>query len=454
MKKCVIAFIISDGTRKWRSDDEGTVCQSPIESQLGAGKRGVVDMKLHALDPLLYPPEEDILHSENKFIKHFYELIGQSIEPPYAVSIDGVWGSGKTTVMKTLEKELQASSYPTFWFNPWEYRQTQNVVLAFLQCLAGTYKDILKEMKNSTTKIFRVLLEAGMDAGLKMVTSGTLNLKDIKDTLKGIEDKQLPSYERYQNTIETIKSEFGGLVRHISQKHKNRPVIIFFDDLDRCLPEDAIQLLEALKNLFVTRGCNAIFICGIDTHVAKQFIKEHYKGIEEDFSINYFRKIFNLTISMPHNSDIYSLLLNHIKGLFDWDDPQDRKSKPLAEMIESVGRQAQIYSARKYLNIVDNFHVFLTFNPDYRLNLKEDFIVYLLILKEAWQPIFEDLIKSAFNKRSDNMEKLVYDLIVDYRKTDSISFKQRRFLSGRLGTKSKFAQEFLYKWLTSYPTLS
>ena len=104
-------------------------------------------MKLRALDPLLYPIDEDIIQTESSFIEHFYQLITRSIQPPYVVSIDGLWGTGKTTVMKILLEKLKKSGFPVSWFNPWEYRQTDSVVLAFLQCLAAEYKSFLKEKK-------------------------------------------------------------------------------------------------------------------------------------------------------------------------------------------------------------------------------------------------------------------------------------------------------------------
>ena len=160
--------------------------------------------------------------------------------------------------------------------------------------------------------------------------------------------------------VKMIKADFSELIAKISQKHGGKPLIVFFDDLDRCLPDDAIQLLEALKNLFVTPDCNCIFICGIDTRVAKRFIDKHYHGIGENFSIDYFRKIFNLTISMPYSPDIWRLLSKQIRELYGWEDV---KAKELANVIDTWGLQAQIYSIRKYLDIVTDFYVFLKFNP-------------------------------------------------------------------------------------------
>lgn len=412
-------------------------------------------MKLRALDPLLYPVDEDIIHNENSFIEHFYQLITQSIQPPYVISIDGLWGTGKTTVMKILQVKLEESGFPVFWFNPWEYRQTESVVLAFLQCLAAEYKSFLKETNKSGKKILRVLLESGLDVGLKMVTKNNLSLEGIKGSFESTEKDQSPSYEKYENTVEAIKKEFVALIDGISKKHNNNPVVIFFDDLDRCLPDDSIQLLEALKNLFVTKGSKCIFICGIDTRIAKQFISTHYNGIEEIFAINYFRKIFNLTISMPLSLNIYDMLLKYIKEQYEWEDPREEKAESLARMVTETGLQAEIYSRRKYLNIIDNFNTFLEFNPDYKFNPERDFIVYLLVLKEAWQPIYEELIQNALKNRAQMLSPLIIELIANHSiKGKSISKCQEIFLKSYFSSDNFFGKEYLHRWMVKHPTLA
>ena len=135
--------------------------------------------KLRALDPLLYPQHEDMLHQESQFVERFYELITQSIEPPFAISVDGLWGTGKTTVMQMLKRRLHEGDYSTFWFNPWEYRKTKNVVLAFLQSFAAEHKDQIDELQKSGGQMFKVLLKAGIGAALKIYTNGNMSLKDM-----------------------------------------------------------------------------------------------------------------------------------------------------------------------------------------------------------------------------------------------------------------------------------
>lgn len=417
-------------------------------------------MNLCALDPLLYP-ERETLHKD--FIDDLYQLVAHSIQTPYAISIDGLWGTGKTTVMKMLQSKLQEAYYPVFWFNPWEYRQSDNVVVAFLRSLATKNKNLLDEItKRSGMTILAVLAETAMDVGLSKLTDGKIALKDIKESFKSVEENQKFSFTNYDDIVETIKKEFIDLTDRISKQYEGKPVIVFFDDLDRCLPDDAIKLLEALKNLFVTqleapekkRG-NSIFICGIDTHIAKQFIQEHYRGIEETFAINYFRKIFNLTVSMPQSPKIEEVLSEHIKNMEVSDLLSPERTKALAQMVSARGLQMHLSSIRTYLNIVTNFCVFLKFNRKYSFTPEkfdpiDDFTVNLLMVKEAWQPIYEYLIQESLRKLSIDMEELIQYVITQ----KELSAEQKEYFSSYLGKESSFAQENLSEWLAEYPTLA
>ena len=411
--------------------------------------------KLKALDPTLCSIEElqDAFYRENQFVERFYELITTSIQPPYAISVDGLWGSGKTTLMKLLQRRLK-DEYSTFWFNPWEYRKTESVVLAFLRSLAIQHRDVVDELVRQGYTLFHILLEEGIWAGLDFLKVGEFFKKTI-GKLNAASKDQKKAYENYVDNIEVIKKEFKALIDGIGRKYTNKTIIVFFDDLDRCLPEDAIQLLEAVKNLFVIQGCQVIFVCGIDTRVAKQFIKSHYKDLQENFAINYFRKIFNLTISMPYTKNVYTMLLDYIKELYTWDDA---KSDALAKMIYTRGLQAEISSARTYLNIVHNFYTFKQFNAEKpNFSADSEAAIHLLVVKEAWQSLYEELVREALKNRLEIMEKLVGKLLeADAEKTEHrLESEPRAFLKHYfVDSRSAFSRLVLADLLFEYPTLA
>lgn len=167
-------------------------------------------MKLKALDPILYPIEEDLVHQKSNFINNFFKFTTEGIIPPYAISVDGLWGTGKSTLMSLLSKRLENENYPIFWFNPWEYRQSENIVLAFIQKLSVKYHDEIQDLYETGNRLFYTLVETGANAFLKIVTKGTLSLSDLKDSEKSFKSEKKTEYliRDYFDIIESLKNEF------------------------------------------------------------------------------------------------------------------------------------------------------------------------------------------------------------------------------------------------------
>jgi hypothetical protein len=152
---------------------------------------------------------------------------------------------------------------------------------------------------------------------------------------------------------------------------------------------------------------------------------------------------------MPYSSNIKGILLQFINTLYEWDDPEHHKAEALAKMVYTRGLQTQIYSVRRYLEIITNFYTFLKFNPDYEFQPTNDFVTNLLILKEAWQPLYETLVNAALKERS-NMEQLIQSLIDE----EKLFAEQEKFLTAYLGKGTLFAKEHLSTWLAKHPTLA
>lgn len=482
--------------------------------------------ELRALDPLLYPDYDDLLYQNSQFVAHFYTLVTESVCPPFAISLDGLWGTGKTTLMKLLEALLTANfvittpsllalgeegvvsnvleqlktikhqgfttendfvaalhnsigehglnqykslilaqsrsdPYPVFWFNPWAYQEADSIVLAFLQRFADEMLKRVDKAVRGNLKILGTVGLVGFQVALKALPRAIGDVIDAVadlDKIQAAGERLEKDYETYDDIVTAIQDDFKTLITAVSKKNAGKPVFIFFDDLDRCLPDKAIQLLEAVKNLFVVPDTEVIFICGIDTRIAKQFIKSHYKGIEETFAINYFRKIFNLTVSMPYHPGptIHALLTDHITRVYGWKDPT---AVALAEMVSIWGAQAEMASVRKYLNVIHNFYTFLQFNPIYQFDPHHDLVVFLLIVKEAWQPLYEELVQEAVKARTASLSEVVSKLIKedDDRETKMLRPEQETFLQDCFINDTDFPFHRMIlgdDFLLRYPTLA
>jgi hypothetical protein len=158
---------------------------------------------------------------------------------------------------------------------------------------------------------------------------------------------------------------------------------------------------------------------------------------------------------MPLSSNIYDMLLKYIKEQYEWEDPRGEKTEALARMVAEAGLQAEIFSRRKYLNIIDNFNTFLKFNPGYNFTPAKYFIVHLLVLKEALQPVYEELIQSALKNRDQTISQLMTGLMgIASSKGKPMAKYQEKFLAEYFMDEKKFGKEYLYKLMVEHPTLA
>jgi hypothetical protein len=392
-------------------------------------------VQAQVFDPVVYLDEERL---QGEFVSRFYDMLTHSITPPYAISLDGLWGVGKTAIMRRLQEQLAQSGYPVFWYNPWKYRQTQSVVLAFLQSLylSAADQQFFPDVHRTGATLLHLLVQAGMDAGLKFLTQAAVPSQTALATIN-------------QDPNQIIIREFAGLLQTVSRHHRGKPVIIFIDDLDRCRPADVLHFLQAMQHLFLTSGSRGIFICGIDTHLARQYLAGYARGAEKTERVSqFFRKIFPLTLSMPYSANIKRVLRQYITSLDIWDDPDQQKAGALARMVYIRGLQSNLSSIRQYFTIVTECYTFLTAHPDYEFQFGNDFIANLFIIKTAWPALYLQLMEHASARRV-SMSQMVQRLIQGNR----LRGAQEKFLTAYFGYRSPFAGERLAAWLARYPLL-
>ena len=251
-------------------------------------------VKLKATDIPIDPkfPYQNDLLNRKEFATNLSELIMKT-ESPCVMAIDAAWGTGKTTFIKMWTKDLSSQSFPVVEFNAWKNDYSGNAMVALSVELTkelqncGLQSDIVEELKKGAVEIF----EKSIVAGVKLATSGIM---DISPLLNGNQksSKELKNYiascKLLEIFIQNLKDCADGL-------KKERPLIVIIDELDRCRPLYAIELLEAAKHLFSVD--NVIFILAVNRRELGHSIKAIY-GNEFD-SQEYLRRFIDVNIPLP-----------------------------------------------------------------------------------------------------------------------------------------------------------
>jgi hypothetical protein len=254
-------------------------------------------------------------------------------DTPITIGLQGEWGTGKTSMMYMLREKLLNSGIATSWVNTWEYSMFRgakettpavlNGLLTTLEESCGDKWTIKQETKDTMKKIGRFFGNL-----INQVASSQLNI-DIKAASESGQEVI------GRAEIAQIKADITGIINKLITDNRNsyKRVVFFVDDLDRINPNDAVEVLEALKNMFDIPHC--IFVLAIDYDVVVKGLESKF-GKKTDENEREFRSFFDKIIQVPFSMPV---------GTYDIDFF-------LKEKLSSLGIKMDDDNKEFYLNIV------------------------------------------------------------------------------------------------------
>ena len=221
--------------------------------------------------------------------------IVENTEGGYTLSINADWGYGKTTFVKMWNIVLQKEGYKTIYFNAWESDFVADPMMALIDGLREGFesKDLLQEklqlsqaVWKSAAKLMQLLPQLKV-----MGEVAEIFQNGISDCLEN--KNELQEYQSYHKLILDFKQQLAKYSKEISP---DKQLIIFVDELDRCRPDYAVQMLERIKHFFSID--NIIFVLSIDKSVLCKSIRAIYGGLDIDTEA-YLRRFVDLEFNLP-----------------------------------------------------------------------------------------------------------------------------------------------------------
>ncbi len=235
----------------------------------------------------------------NNLLNHSSNFIKEN----QMIGIYGGWGTGKTTMLKYLEKNLNRDKYHPIFFEAWKNEKDENLALSLANSLVAECKspkalELAKSFIEISKKIFK-----GFSKGITVRIApipGTSFSWSAKELAQGLEEKE-EKENSYSEEVQEFTNAFREVEKKILGRRKDGKIIILIDDLDRCEPENILNLISAIK-LFFTYGERTIYFCGIDKVAVSKAIQHKYKDVIK--AEEYLEKIFDITFKMPRQYDM------------------------------------------------------------------------------------------------------------------------------------------------------
>jgi hypothetical protein len=245
---------------------------------------------------------EDLLERKDA-VENISNMIASTNEP-FVMSLNANWGAGKTTFIKLLKANLSLKhDIESIYFSAWEDDFSKEPLISILGELNKFIEEKYKIPNEITTKFNKTkklggqILKRGLPAFIKGSTAGLLDIDKGYESAIGAMTEQITSelidnYSKDKLITESFKESMKDLFKKINS---NKPFVFFIDELDRCRPLYAIELLERIKHIFGID--NLIFILSIDKIQLSESIKSQYGNIDTN---NYLKRFIDLEYNLQN----------------------------------------------------------------------------------------------------------------------------------------------------------
>ncbi len=304
-----------------------------------------------------------------QFIELLNNIITQKTEANegFSFAINGKWGCGKSWILKELERKLESQNYLVIHYNCWENEYYEEPLAALLSVIIEKLRQLQSSLTDSNQKdrlkialtffaeVISTILTNKFGIGFDdILESGKKAIK--KDSDSSI-STTFDNNQSLKEALNNVREHLLQLKNVLSEKETTYAnIVIVVDELDRCLPEYAIKVMQRLHHIcFDTASDKYTFIqlAAINKSellgsIAKTFGREFnlkqryttsdkynpgiiaYDNFEEtqiQFGNYYFKKFFQMVIPVSNGEQIENplSLLEGFDEKFDSSDTNGRE---------------------------------------------------------------------------------------------------------------------------------
>lgn len=365
-------------------------------------------LKPKAIIPTVENPFEKDLLKREQYANVLSQIVKNS-EGSFTLSINAPWGYGKTTFVKMWEASLQNEGYKTIYFNAWETDFVADPMMALIDGLRDGFEsaDLPQEKLQKLSALWDVIIDI---AALLPTPNAQMIGGAAKAVKKGVcsllKDKnQLQKHQSYRQLIKDFKDQLTELAKELSG---DKQLIIFVDELDRCRPDYAVQMMERIKHFFEID--NIIFVLSIDKKVISESIKTVYGDIDV---AGYLRRFVDLEFDLPepeidsfiealYSQRLHEYILHNKSYLEAWNRQKSEIEIPffLTKFLNSTCHRS-LRDIEKYFNLLEIVLRSSTPNAD----------SFIYIMYFTYMYIFNKDMYFTFKNRQYSIEQLWSDLI-------------------------------------------
>ncbi len=430
----------------------------------------------------IIPDEEIILDNDNDLLgtKVYSDILTKKVEVLkdsnifYTIGLFGSWGSGKSSIIKTFCKNMEGKTeYKIMTYDAWKYSNDsfrRTFIIEMMEKLEIPSKEETKKkllynnivektsyenMPNILiilTFFFLFIIILPIPLGVNVIDILGFVIAGLSFFFGAFLSRRVT--QENISTPEQFDWEFNNIIKNITQKndstkkinldssHENKKIIIIIDNIDRCDPQTAKEMLSTVKNFFNHKKC--IFIIPVDDKAIKKHISE-----DEKYGDEFLRKFFNTTIRIKDfcYDDFYPFTLKLIEN---YNLNYSEKKEKIADLVSKEFCK----NPRRIIQFLNNLSTELSIIKELE-NKGKILPIYnnigslakILIIREEWNDLYNKIVSNPslvdiINSEIINKDNRNLEVNINHEKI-TLTIPQYNFLKNTLNITIKNIESFL-----------
>lgn len=287
-------------------------------------------------------PFQHCVLDREKYAKAMTSLVA-NYKGGFVLSINNPWGTGKTTFIRMWRRMLVNNEFSTLYFNAWENDFDSDPLVAVISELKTLQVKKDDKVFKSVLQKAAVISKHIAPGLIKALAEKYIKTEVLLDAIKGVSEgtaeifsEEVDQYARKKQGLLEFRSE---LEKYIDSTTNGKPLVFIIDELDRCRPDYAVQVLEQVKHFFNVPGI--VFVLSIDKVQLGNAIRGYY-GSESIDTHEYLRRFIDTEFSLPAPEK--AVFAEYLFRYFDFGSYFDSDARVRARDIAGDGKDFLTFS--------------------------------------------------------------------------------------------------------------
>lgn len=244
-------------------------------------------------------PFEDCKLDREKYADNLTRII-ENYPSGFVMALNNRWGDGKTFFVNRWRQKLKIKEFQVVYYNAWEDDYSENALVSIISEISEDIKEPNKELLEKVLEKGTGLFVKSMPILLKIAAKKLAGKDGYEDLAALIGEEIAKPFQNliddYKKQKDTVKEFRTALQDFALDSGNGKPIVFFIDELDRCKPSFAVEVLEIVKHLFSVE--NIVFVLSVDKEQLANSVRGYY-GSDQIDGNEYLRRFIDIEFSLP-----------------------------------------------------------------------------------------------------------------------------------------------------------